>query len=81
MRIGSEVPGKYQENIIAWRENNPTYEVGQRYRHQRVETFLRGSLVDGQLYKLGNVGEEEYRDKRYLQVAAAYRSSTIMIDC
>ena len=49
MWIGSEVPGKYQENIIAWRENNPTYEVGQHYRHQRVQTFLRGSLVDGQL--------------------------------
>ena len=49
MWIGSEVPGKYQENIIAWKENNPTYQVGEHYRQQSVGTFLSGSLVDGQV--------------------------------
>ena len=49
MWIGSEVPGKYQENIIAWKEKNPTYQVGKHYRQQSVGTFLSGSLVDGQV--------------------------------
>ena len=83
----SQVPGKYQENIIAWRENNPTHQVGQHFRHQRTEScsmsnvlFLWGSLLDGQHQKLVTVGEEEYRDKRCLQVAAACRSSTTYYD-
>ena len=38
MWIGSQVPEKYQENIIAWRENNPTYQVGEHYRQLRELT-------------------------------------------
>ena len=32
MWIGSQVPEKYQENIIVWRNNNPTYEVERNMR-------------------------------------------------
>ena len=41
MWIGSHVPEKYQENIIVWRENNPTYQVGEHCRHQTAQRVDR----------------------------------------
>ena len=49
MWIGSqEVPGKYQENVIVWRNNNPTYEVGENYGRKLIKKnylfiYLRSS--------------------------------------
>ena len=41
MWIGSqEVPGKYQENVIVWRNNNPTYEVGENYGRKLIKKLL-----------------------------------------